>query len=279
MAKTEIATDYKSLRNIVLPLFNEDHNAIVPVVSHSLQQRELELLKETTKDERFFFVVDMLNFEITECHGINKWLGYSEEDFSLKFYVDKLLHPGIKKALLIIAQQMYGLLCSGIFELHFIVQRFTGVVALKHQKGHYLLIKKASAVFQYDTHSRMLSYIDEFTIIGELDEQRLQELVFGARHVNVTGVSMDAQQQKIMEQTMAHFMGMKIFSPTEIQVARKIAYNNGITRKELAAEFDVSIHTITTFYKRFMEKTRNFFQKDFSTMENAALFLRKEGFL
>jgi len=57
---------------------------VVPVEE---QQKEIRLLKETLMNgERFFFVINMLNFEMEEAHGIQKWLGYGQKEFSLREY-------------------------------------------------------------------------------------------------------------------------------------------------------------------------------------------------
>jgi hypothetical protein len=175
--------------------------------------------------------------------------------------------------------QMYQMLCTGYFPLKFMVQRFSGKIALKHYKGHYVLAKKTSSIFQFDTNNRMLEYLDEFTIIGHYKQENFSDQVFGTRIFNSHGLSESEKQNEILLKTMQRFLEMKIFSVMELQVARKIAYNKNITRKQLAKDFKISITTISTYYNRFLGKARTFFNRDFPSAEVAAKYLKNEGLL
>src|SRR5689334_23090310 len=119
MSLKNLNIDFDSLRSDVLALFNEDHNELKKkfVVPVDAQQREVNLLKETLGSERFFFIVDLLNFEIQEVQGIQKWLGYPQKEFSLKQYWNQVMHPGRKQSLLLISRQMYNALCRGAYKL------------------------------------------------------------------------------------------------------------------------------------------------------------------
>src|SRR3982751_5534357 len=174
--------DFDSLRSDVLDLFNEDHNEINKnlVVSLEEQQREVDLLKETLGSERFFFIVDLLNFEIQEVHGIQKWLGYPQKEFSLKQYWNQVMHPGRKQSLLLISKQMYNVVCRGAYQLEFMVQRFATLTPLKHYNGHYLLAKKNASVFQYDVRNRLTAYLNEFTIVGDYDGEALNPSMYNS---------------------------------------------------------------------------------------------------
>lgn len=277
-AKKKLHTDFDTLYKFVTSINPPDTSRML-MVTEEEQQREITLLKETTGDERFFFVVNMDNFSIDYSCGIKKWLGYSENQFSLKMYWDRVVHPESKKSLLLVSQQMYRLLCNGHFPLQFMTQRFAGRIALKHYKGHFLLAKKTSAIFQYDSNNRLVKYIDEFTLIGEYDESNLLENTFGTRIFNTSGESEKEKQIEIITNMVKQFSEMKVFSVTEFQVARKIAYTPGITKKELGVHFSLAPATIQTLCNRFLEKARNFFQKEFPTVQAAALYLKQEGLL
>jgi len=62
-------------------------------------------------------------------------------------------------------------------------------------------------------------------------------------------------------------------------LATYIAYNPGITQAKIAEELDLSIHTIDTYYKRFLRKAREFYREEFLSVLDAAVHLRKEGLL
>jgi hypothetical protein len=253
-----IDTNFYTLQSYVRFLFDSYPVHPVKMVSLEEQKQEIELLKQTLGGERFFFIIDMADFEIYQTIGINQWLGYSDIQFSLRDYWENIVHPQCKKSLLLIAHQLYSSLCIGKYPLQFMVQRYSSRVALRHRDGHYLLAKKTSSIFQYDDKNRLLSYLNEFTIIGDYNGESIEPRMynsFGDREVE--------KEKEILEKTMEKFLEMKIFSAKELQTARILAYNSNATQSSIAKEFEVSRYTVDTFYKRFLEKARNFFGKEF----------------
>lgn len=243
------------------------------VVSRAEQEKEVNLLKETLGSERFFFTVDLQDFEIKECHGVLRWLGYPDSQFTLKNYWN-LVHPGKQQSLLALSIQLYNTLCTGKFVLNFMVQRYSSLIALKHYRGHYLLVKKTASVFQYDKNNRLLSYLDEFTIVGDYNGEPLSPTFFTEKgDLEVT------RGGQMMQQMMEHFMALKIFSTNEFHTARKLAYEPGITQAAIAKEFGVTVNTVDTYCRRFLQKSRKFFQQNFSNALEAAIYMRRDGLL
>ncbi len=277
-SKKNLHTDFNSLRNFVMDKNSPDPNRKL-MVSDKEQQDEINLLQQTTGDERFFFIVNMDDFAIEYAYGIRKWLGYNDADFSLKKYWDAVVFPESKKSLILISQQMYKLLLGGHFQLEFMTQRFAGHIILKNVKGEYKLAKKTSAIFQYDDNNRLVKYIDEFTILGDYSENSVLENAFGTRIFNTGGASESEKIEHILKEMLDQFYRMKIFTPRELQIARTIAYNYKITKKEIATIFKISPATIVTFNNRFLQKARDFFNIDFPDTLTAALYLKKEGLL
>ncbi len=264
-------SDFDALKNTVTALFPPHLDKLQVTIQQ--QQVEIESLKRTLGSERFFFVVDLVNFEMTGAYGIQRWLGYNEKEFNLKKYWG-IVHPGRQKSLIAVAIQLYQTLCTGKFLLEFMVQRYSSLVALKHYKGHYLLAKKTSSVFQYDKKNRLTSYIDEFTLIGDYNGEALNPVFFNNR-----GEQELERGGEIMRQVVEQFLGMKVFSPKELQTARQLAYEPSSTQAQLAQQFGVAVSTIDTYCKRFLQKSREFFHHNFSSAAEAAAFLKKEGLL
>jgi DNA-binding CsgD family transcriptional regulator len=274
MPDKNINTDFDILKNKVQSFFDEDHEKIKFMVAPEKQQKEISLLQEMAGSGRFFFEVDLPGFELKNAHGIQRWLGYPEKEFSLKLYWNHLSHPSRKQSLLLLAQQLYETLCKGVYPLEFMVQRFSSWVPLKHYNGHYVLAQKTSSVFQYDNRNRLTSYLNEFTIIGDYQGEPMNPRMY-----NSYGERETVKEKEIMEKTIARFLGMKIFTASELQAIRKLAYHPQITQAEIARDLDRSIHTIDTYYKRFLSKAREFYKQDFASVSDAAQHLRKEGLL
>jgi len=269
-----VHSDFELLKNKVATYFGDDDSAIKLMVPPEKQQGEINLLKETVGNERFFFVIDLLRFEVEEVQGIQKWLGYSEKEFSLKQYWNQLMHPGQKISLLLIARRMYESLCRGAYPLQFMVQRFASLVTVKHYNGRYLLTKKTASVFQYDSKNRLIAYLNEFTIIGNYEGEALYPRIY-----NSYGERETVREKEILEKTTKDFLKMKVFTAGELQAIRKLAYNPGITQSKIAEELDLSVHTIETYDKRFLHKAREFYREEFLSVLDAAIHLRKEGLL
>ncbi|MFN4314020.1 MAG: hypothetical protein ACK4E0_07000 [Chitinophagaceae bacterium] len=263
--------NFDLLKEQVISLFPEK---LAPLMVRADQQEtELESIEGTIGSQRFYFVVDMRSFEIIRCRGVQRWLGHDENDFSLKRYW-KMVHPGNQIASHTVFLQMARILCAGKFELEFMVQRYGNLTALRHHQGHYLLCKRIASVFQYDAENRLTEYLNEFTIVAPFKNEPLSPSFF-----TKTGEAETERGRIILENALANFLGMKVFSAQELQVARLLAYQPGITQQKLAAQFNRSTHTIDTYYKRFLTKARDYFHINFQNVQEAANYLRESALI
>ena len=269
--KTNEIFDYPVFKSHVLSLIPP--HPIQYAVAEEEQQKEISSLKETIGSRRFFFVTNLEKYEIEQPHGIERWLGYSERDFTMKKYLD-ILHPGRKKAVQMIALHLYDTLCKGEYALNFMVQRYSSLIALKHYRGHYVLANKISSIFQYDINNRLTACLHEFTIIS--DEYNGEAV--GPKFFTATGEN-EERGREILQKAVEHFLQLKVFSPKEMQVARKIAYHPGISQKQLAELLSISVDDLHQYYGRFLKKARDFFHHDFNNTVDAALYLKKEGLI
>lgn len=271
-----IKFDFEKHKRFVLSLFDEDHSKIKYVVTKEEQQRELGLLAETLKrEDRFYFVVNLLDFEIQgpPC-GIQKWLGYPEKGFTMQFYINQLIHPSRKVLLSLIAEQMFTRLCKGTYPLKFVSQRFSSLVPIRHYDGHYILTRKTSSVFQYDHKNRLIAYLDEFTRVSDFNKESSNLMMY-----TMDGENEMAFQKKIMEEVLSQFLGMEAFTPKQIEIARLLAYNENITKSEISEKLNRSVNTIDTHYKQFIDTARQHFKIHFHTVQEAAVYLHKEGLI
>lgn len=243
------------------------------VVTSAQQQQEIESLKATLGGRRFFFVNNLENFETTYVHGVSKWLGYSENDFTMKWYLDHVIHPGKRKSIILVAVQLYNALCLGRYSLNFMVQRYSSLVALRHQNGTWLLANKISSVFQYNTENRLTAYLNEFTIIGAYDGQPL-----GPDFFTDNGVP-ETRGKQILEDTIHHFLELEFFADRELQMARLMIYHPHFTKAQIADSMHVKGSTIKELGERLKEKAEKIFHRSFSSVAEVVMFLKKEGLL
>lgn len=267
--RIEDLSDFHKYKECIISLVPQNP---VYAVTKEQHEQELKYLRETIGSRRFFFSINLEKYEIENAFGIERWLGYSDKEFSMKKYHD-IFHPGRKKGAKLVAFNFMNTYCSGSYPLSFMVQRYSTLVALKHYNGHYVTANKITSVFQHDVDNRLTSCLHEFTIIKDFENEALTPSFF------MSNGDEDQRGKEIMKKTVEQFERLKVFSPKEMQVARKLAYNPGLTRTELAEALEISVDDLHQYYNRFLKKARSFFGIEFNSTVEAAVYVKQEGLL
>jgi hypothetical protein len=269
MLKTDTAISLKDLLDTLLPA----ENIYIPVVKKEQQLKQLELLHETISNETFYFVFNLLTCELENVLGVERWLGYSNREFTLSHYLD-CINPAQSIQFNMIARCMYQSLCKSTFKLRFSTQRYISLVALKHYNGEYIVFKKTTSVFQYDDKNRLLAQLNEFNKIGIYDGTPLMPRIF-----EMDGFQKNDFEQMVFKMAMESFMEKKFFSDKEFTILKYYALNDTCNSKDLANLLNVKVSTIDTFNKRILDKARHTFTHPFSNAREVALYLKKERIL
>jgi hypothetical protein len=260
------------LRKLLYKLLPPDQE-YDPVIKQEQQQVQLNALDETVSDECFYFVFDLLICEISSIQGVEKWLGYFRQEFTVNRYLN-CIAPEQSIQFNMIAHSMYQLLCKGVFKLQFYTQKYISLIALKHYSGEYFVFKKTTSVFQYDTKNRLLAQLNVFNKIGPYEGTPLN-----ARITEISGLQKDEFERLVFEMTLKVFMEKKFFSPKEFEVLKQYARNSEINSNQLASLLDVAATTIDTYNKRILQKAKETFTNQFSNAKEVALFLKTEKIL
>lgn len=263
------AKELKDVLNILLPA----ENTYRVVVSKDEQLKLLEGLNENISNESFYFVFNLLTCELEHVNGIEKWLGYSDKEFTVNRYLNSI-HAGQSVLFNIIALNMYKTLCSGSFKLQFYKQKYISFLALKHYNGEYIAFKKTTSVFQYDNTNKLLAQLNEFTKIDIYEGEPLK-----TRITETNGFQKDDFERMVFAMVLKEFMGKKYFSYKEFEILKHYANNETVNSKQLAALLNVEETTINTFNKRILQKGRKTFTHTFATAKDIALYLKKEKIL
>lgn len=258
---------YQEQRNSLLPL-----SEYTKVVSLEEQQKEIQLLKETIHFERFFFVLNLHDLKLEEVHGVEKWLGYSDKDFTILKFL-QIIHPSHLEAHYLTASVIIGGLMRGDWQVEFMKHRYITSIALRHNKGHYLLFKRLASVFQYDDQHRLLEYVNEFTFVNEYKEE---PYVIQAH--NDDGSKL-IWFQDVLERTRKAFENKNFFTFQELRILRKFAYIPKISAAEIAHAFKIKESTVITHKKRILAKAEQLFLKEFQTVKQLADYLKEQGLI
>lgn len=262
---------------LALQLFKEQRDKLLPIpeykkmVPATRQKKEIELLQETIGFERFFFVLNLHQMTIENVYGLNRWLGYTDNEFSLYRFL-QIIHPAHFMAHNITATTLIEGLMRGDWKVEFMKHRYINEIALQHRQGHYLLFKRLGTVFQHTEKHQLLEYMNEFTLIGEYDERP-----FGVRALHEDGSKTYAAD--MFDRIKKTFENKNLFSFQELRILRKYAYISGIQNKDLAAMFKVKETTIATHKKRIRQKAEALFQQPFVSTLQVAQLLRKQGLI
>ena len=246
-----------------------EYSYMVPVAK---QQEEIECLKNAVHYERFFFVVNNYDLNIEQVHGVKKWLGYSDKDFSYYKYAS-LIHP---THLLAQLTNVYGLLedfMAGVYPLEFMAGfRFISCLALKHANGEYLFFKRLAWPFQFDNKNRLLSYMNEFTLLGKYKNES-----YSVRLTDAAGNPV-LFKKKAMHDAYAAIDNMP-FSEQELNVLGIYAADNSLTAAKVAGTLNIKENTVITYKKRILNKAEKVFYRRFKTTADVAVFLKEQGLI
>lgn len=260
------AQELKDLLAVLLP----PDKVYQPAVKKELQIKILEALDEGISHESFYLVFNLLTGEFDHVNGVEKWLGYSNREFTVNRYLN-MIHPGQAILHNMIARSMYTTLCKGTFKLQFSRQRYISQIGLRHYNGEYIGFKKTTSIFQFDQHNRLLAQLNEFTKIDAYESEPLKP-----RITEIDGLQKDDFERMVFRATLETFMEKKFFSETEFKVLKIYAEKETISSKQLAELLHVAIPTIDTFNKRILAKARQTFTHSFDNARQVALYLKKE---
>lgn len=242
------------------------------VVSTQKQHLEIDHLKKTVHYERFFFVLNNYDFSIDHVHGVKKWLGYDEDDFTYYKYLS-IIHPTHLLAQLSNVYELLENSMTGVYPLEFINGfRFISYFALRHLSGEYLFFKRLAWPFQYDDKNRLLSYLNEFTLLGKYNNES-----YTVRLTDADGRPLILKRKKINPVYSA--IENMPFSHQELKVLNAYAKDASLTGAAIANTLMIKKNTVITYKKRILDKAEKLFYRRFKTAADVAIFLKEQGLI
>ncbi|WP_259015101.1 hypothetical protein [Emticicia fluvialis] len=274
-------TQNHQIENAKKAITRKKYHDLPEAVSIEEQQQEIESMKEVVRHEKFFFVVSANDNRLEHINGLERWLGYSEQDFSLEKYLS-IIHPSYLEFLTHLAQITFQIVSNKGFRVGFREQRYVVDIALKHAKGHYVLCKRALSPWQwrYDKNRQELThYFNEFTVTNPYLEDISSELL--PRILDTKGDKMFNLEDLLRKNASLYFETNKIFfSVQEIRIIRKIAYHPEMKSSDLAAAFKNQIGTINTLKKRIIKKGKLLFNDpEIASVKSIAILMKKNCFV
>lgn len=242
-------------------------------VSAAIQQKEINSLQAQLDFEKFFFVVNNHGFTTSHIHGVQKIMGYADNDFTTEQYLSTI-HPSHLLAQMITAYEVNEhFLCGDWLPIFFKSHFFINIIALRHANGNYLLFKRLAYPFQYDDGNRLLAYLSEFTLIGPYHDEP-----YSARVTDASGNLVEIEKA-IKRHTRKSFEKHLPFSGRELEVIHYYNQHENISNTMVAAALNVKPTSLKTFQKRIKRKAEDLFRREFKNTHEIALYLRKQEML
>jgi DNA-binding CsgD family transcriptional regulator len=240
------------------------------MVSEEEQKNELSKLEQTLHYEKFFFVFNNVKFSIEQVKGIKTLLGYNDNEFSVMQYY-RAIHPSHLAAQLLIAYELLESLISGQWPIGFLSHRVVNTIALHHANGEYYLYKRVAWPFQYDEHNRLISYLNEFTLIGKYSNEP-----YTIRFMDNNDNLID-WKARMPQSEDARFTEHGVFSKQEMRILLLFAEYPSLLSKEIAHKFNIKESTVITYKKRILDKAERLFHYRFKSAKHVAEYLKEQG--
>jgi DNA-binding CsgD family transcriptional regulator len=245
----------------------------VPCVSTDEQALELRLLTDTLPKGNFFFVVDYQTGQISHAHGLKQWLGWDDAGFQLAHYFQIIL-PSHLPSLTIMAANALRIIHASNIPMGFMSNKLVVQIPLQHADGTYWLCKRTVSPWQYASNRRVLSLINEYTLVKPYEGEPLSPHVIAAN-----GLRSEALETLLRTYNFDSVQTAQTrpFTIAELRIARKLAYNPGVSVRELGEAFKSSARTVETHLRHIRIKATEHFMIPFATSLEAARYIRGQG--
>ncbi|SOE23146.1 hypothetical protein SAMN06298216_3537 [Spirosomataceae bacterium TFI 002] len=249
-----------------------------PLISTERQTIELEKLKNCIDYEQFFFVLDLPRQAIIHANGLDKWLGYNNDNFKFFDYF-KSIHPRHRISLNQLANSTFHVANSGSYDLAFMNHRMIIQIPLLHGKGKYQLFKRTLYPFQIDKSGMVTAYLNHFVLLRDYDESDSLDLRIALNQRTIT----TSENEAVLGMNRVNVEKTRIlpFSKTEKIILKAYINNSEISHSELSELTGVNLNTLKkTHNSRIIKKARDHFQTQaFKTLKEVADYLKGEGLL
>lgn len=224
---------------------------------------------KVTKNERFYFRVDVRKNSLSSCNGIARWLGYPDSHFNAKDYLS-IIHESHAVAHSLYAIALIDFLSSEAPSPEELLRlTYVSPIALLHKNGKYLYCKKESRPLRVTQDGKILEYCNEFTVIKEFNNELYDFRIYDAK-----GQRHDLEK-KISSAAKHCFEKTAGFSVQELRILKRYAGSETMTGEKIAAGFKIERSTVLTYNKRILDKTENIFGYRFDNAKKVAEYLQK----
>jgi hypothetical protein len=246
-------------------------------VSAKDQAAELTLLAETIPRGNFFFVVDYQTGQVASTNGLSRWLGWDDDGFQLAHYCH-IIHPSHLPSLTIMAANALRVAKASTFPLGFVQNKLVVQLPLLHSDGTYWLCKRTLSPWQFTANRHILALLNEYTLVKPYEGESLSPHIIAANGVRSVALE-NLLRTENYESLLAGGVFTKPFTTAELRIARKLAYNQDSSVRELSTSFKTSERTMETHLRNIRTKATDHFMLSFATSLEAVRYIRGQALI
>ncbi|MBL0048950.1 MAG: hypothetical protein IPP32_12735 [Bacteroidetes bacterium] len=262
-----LETFLKNLREY-LPL-NKSYN---PQISNEKQKKVLDRLRMNSDNRVFSFVIDGISEKLIHPVGISKYLGYSEDTFSIADFLG-LTHPQHSIEHWITGVSIWNLLDKHKKFATFDDIQFVHQLALKHVDGSFLFCTCNAFIFQISDCGKAISYGYQFSILKNWEGEHFSSSIADKLKIREDILEL------LKNEKIKNFIESKIFLDSHMPVLRQLAYLEEKTSKSVADNLELTQNTIKSHNKELLKRAKDVFHKDFKNSLNLAEYLRNQSLI
>jgi hypothetical protein len=240
------------------------------MVSENEQQKEIEKLRLGRRQEQFFFVVNVADFQIIHADGLEE-IGFHSSTFDMNQYTQLLPSFGILHLLTILWKRIFEFAIEEKEFLSFLKPKFIVQIPFKNAKGEIMLVKRTISIFQYTNTGKLTQYLSEFTIIKYLFDSEAPEPRF-------TDIPPHLDKKIDAALNQSFVWEASPFSRKEMEILNAYVNDDGSkSAAELAKETGVTPATLKFYNKEILAHAKEFLGEiyKFGTAKEVAHFFKK----
>jgi hypothetical protein len=237
------------------------------MISQEDQQKVLHILKANTNRGKFSFILDAQTGDLKHQVGIYKWLGYPNNTFSIKKYLE-ITHPRHNIAQWINGSCTWDAIDANREWVNFYDITMVFSESLRHTKGHYLHFRCEAFPFQITIDGKGLEFAYEFSILKNHDKED-----FSISFFDKNGNRPDMLEW-VIRAKKKKFASFNLFSFQEMRILKCYGNNKKASMQDIATRFKISKETVATYNTRIIAKAEKLFFYEFDNAKKVAEYLK-----
>jgi hypothetical protein len=186
------------------------------------QSTLLETLDRMVPYGHCYLVYDMQAKAITHRRGIQGFLGFDENAYTMNDYLDSL-HPALKAMQGMYSTGFVKALTQGNLTLDIETTYFHYSQAIKHRNGHYLFVRRTLIPFDYTPDNRLLAWLNLFTLINDYEIHP-----FKFQGCSFDTITSDGKKDQSQYERYVHaYITKELSSQRKVEILRTLLNPNG----------------------------------------------------